>query len=64
MELSDCPISPENAAFHRRIPRRNEAYGQSLSVLARQCLSRRIPDAATLAAEVGAWEAARNRAIG
>ncbi len=32
-----------------------------LSVLARQCLSRRIPDAATLAAEVAAWQAARNR---
>ena len=32
-----------------------------LSVLARQCLSRRIPDAATLAAEVRAWQDARNR---
>ena len=32
-----------------------------LSVLARQCLSRRIPDAATLAAEVQAWQDARNR---
>ena len=32
-----------------------------LSVLARQCLSRRIPDAAALAAEIGAWQAARNR---
>jgi transposase len=32
-----------------------------LSVLARQCLCRRIPDAATLAAEVEAWQAARNR---
>lgn len=32
-----------------------------LSVLARQCLSRRIPDAATLAAEVKAWQDARNR---
>ena len=32
-----------------------------LSVLARQCLSRRIRDAATLAAEVKAWEDARNR---
>ena len=32
-----------------------------LSVLARQCLSRRIPDATTLAAEVKAWEDARNR---
>ena len=32
-----------------------------LSVLARQCLSRRLPDAATLAAEVAAWQAARNR---
>jgi hypothetical protein len=31
-----------------------------LSVLARQCLDRRIPDAATLAAEVAAWEADRN----
>lgn len=32
-----------------------------LSVLARQCLGRRIPDAATLAAEVKAWQDARNR---
>lgn len=32
-----------------------------LSVLARQCLSRRIPDAATLAAEVRSWQDARNR---
>lgn len=32
-----------------------------LSVLARQCLSRRIPDAAALAAEVKAWQDARNR---
>jgi transposase len=31
-----------------------------LSVLARQCLARRIPDRATLAAEVAAWSAARN----
>ncbi len=33
-----------------------------LSVLARQCLDRRIPDAATLAAEVAGWVAQRNRA--
>jgi len=32
-----------------------------LSVLARQCLNRRIPDSATLAAEVKAWQEARNR---
>ncbi len=32
-----------------------------LSVLARQCLDRRIPDAATLAAEVAAWAAERNQ---
>src|SRR5262249_34937360 len=31
-----------------------------LSVLARQCLSRRIPDAGTLAAGVKAWQDARN----
>ena len=31
-----------------------------LSVLGRQCLDRRIPDRATLAAEVAAWEARRN----
>jgi hypothetical protein len=31
-----------------------------LSVLARQCLDRRIPDADTLAREVAAWEARRN----
>jgi hypothetical protein len=33
-----------------------------LSALARQCLARRIPDRATLAAEVAAWAAARNAA--
>ena len=33
-----------------------------LSALARQCLARRIPDQATLAAEVAAWAAARNAA--
>jgi hypothetical protein len=33
-----------------------------LSVLARQCLDRRIPDAATLEAEVAAWVAQRNGA--
>lgn len=33
-----------------------------LSVLARQCLDRRIPDRATLAREVAAWEAKRNAA--
>lgn len=33
-----------------------------LSVLARQCLDRRIPDPATLAREVSAWEAKRNAA--
>jgi hypothetical protein len=32
-----------------------------LSVLARQCLDRRLPDTATLAAEVAAWVAARNQ---
>ena len=31
-----------------------------LSVLARQCLDRRIPDQQTLAEEVGAWESDRN----
>jgi hypothetical protein len=31
-----------------------------LSVLARQCLDRRIPDQGTLAEEVGAWESERN----
>lgn len=31
-----------------------------LSVLARQCLDRRLPDRATLAAEVAAWARARN----
>ena len=31
-----------------------------LSVLGRQCLARRLPDAATLTTEVAAWEAARN----
>ena len=33
-----------------------------LSVLVRQCLGRRIPDGATLATEVAAWQEARNRA--
>jgi transposase len=33
-----------------------------LSVLARQCLDRRIPDAATLTREVSAWELRRNTA--
>jgi hypothetical protein len=33
-----------------------------LSVLARQCLDRRIPDRETLAREVAAWEAKRNAA--
>jgi hypothetical protein len=33
-----------------------------LSVLARQCLDRRIPDKATLAAEVAAWQHRRNAA--
>ena len=33
-----------------------------LSVLARQCLRQRIPDVATLAAEVAAWERRRNEA--
>ena len=31
-----------------------------LSVLCRQCLERRIPDAETLAREMGAWEQKRN----
>ena len=34
-----------------------------LSVLSRQCLARRIPNIQTLAREVAAWEAARNRPI-
>ncbi len=33
-----------------------------ISVLARQCLARRLPDAATLVREVAAWEAKRNAA--
>jgi hypothetical protein len=33
-----------------------------LSALGRQCLDRRLPDQATLTAEVAAWEAARNAA--
>ena len=35
-----------------------------LSILGRQCLSRRVPDFETLAAEVGAWEDRRNEAGG
>jgi DDE superfamily endonuclease len=34
-----------------------------LSVVARQCLDRRIPDLATLRREVAAWEKARNAAV-
>jgi hypothetical protein len=34
-----------------------------LSVLGRQCLDRRLPNRATLAAEVAAWTAARNTAL-
>ena len=34
-----------------------------LSVVARQCLDRRIPDVATLRREVAAWERARNAAV-
>jgi hypothetical protein len=34
-----------------------------LSVLARQCLDRRIPDIATLTQEVAAWEKTRNAAV-
>lgn len=34
-----------------------------LSVVGRQCLDRRIPDLATLTAEVAAWVAARNAAV-
>lgn len=34
-----------------------------LSVLARQCLDRRIPDQETLIREVAAWEEGRNRAV-
>jgi hypothetical protein len=33
-----------------------------LSVLTRQCLNRRIPDAETLASEIKAWQEVRNRA--
>jgi len=33
-----------------------------LSVLSRQCLDRRIPDAPTLEAEVAAWVSRRNEA--
>ena len=32
-----------------------------LSVLSRQCLSRRIPDKQSLTKEVAAWQKARNR---
>ena len=34
-----------------------------LSVLARQCLDRRLPDLDTLKREVAAWEAERNKAV-
>jgi hypothetical protein len=34
-----------------------------LSVVARQCLARRIPDLATLRREVAAWQRTRNRAV-
>jgi hypothetical protein len=35
-----------------------------LSILSRQCLDRRVPDCATLRAEVAAWETQRNAAGG
>ena len=35
-----------------------------LSILGRQCLSRRVPDYETLATEVGAWDDGRNEAGG
>jgi len=35
-----------------------------LSILSRQCLDRRLPDRATLTAEVAAWERDRNAAQG
>jgi hypothetical protein len=34
-----------------------------LSVVARQCLDRRIPDLTTLRKEVTAWEKTRNEAV-
>jgi len=34
-----------------------------LSVVARQCLDRRIPDLVTLRREIAAWEKARNQAV-
>jgi hypothetical protein len=34
-----------------------------MSVLARQCLDRRIPDVPTLRREVRSWEDARNAAV-
>jgi len=34
-----------------------------LSVIARQCLDRRIPDLTTLQREVAAWERTRNAAV-
>ena len=32
-----------------------------LSIVSSQCLDRRIPDKASLTAEVGAWQAERNK---
>ena len=40
---------------------RREIAELELSVLARQCLDRRIPDRSTLEVEVAAWETERNR---
>ncbi len=42
------------------LPRRRPGAEIELSVLARQCLDRRIPDEETLVWEVVAWEEARN----
>ena len=42
------------------LPRRRPGAEIELSVLARQCLDRRIPDKETLVWEVVAWEEARN----
>ena len=67
----DEALAPERA---RRLAERFEVHDTpkhgrwlnvaeiELSVLARQCLDRRIPDLATLTREVAAWEEDRNRA--
>ena len=48
------------APLNRRAPRR--VYQRKLDILSRQCLDRRLPDFASLEAEVAAWQTQRSAA--